>query len=131
MAAGVIDALIRHAREDATFECCGLLIGAGLAVAEAVRARNIASDPATRFTVEPGDHIKARRAARASGLEVIGFYHSHPRTAAMPSETDIAENSYPGVIHAIVSLAAAVPVVEMFRFSATGYEKLQVLRSSD
>jgi proteasome lid subunit RPN8/RPN11 len=126
VAAGVFDALIRHSREDATLECCGLLIGAGLEVTEAVPARNIASDPATRFTIEPEDHIKARRAARASGLNVIGFYHSHPRSAATPSETDIAENSYPGVIHAIVSLAGATPVVRMFRFAAGGYSTLRV-----
>jgi proteasome lid subunit RPN8/RPN11 len=126
VAAVVLDALISHAREDATMECCGLLIGVGVNVTESAPARNIASDPTRRFTIEPEDHIKARRAARASGLNVIGFYHSHPRTAATPSETDIAENSYPGVIHAIVSLAGATPVVRMFRFAAGGYSTLRV-----
>ncbi len=126
VAAGVVDALIRHAREDAALECCGLLIGTGLDVIEAVPARNIASDPARRFTIEPEDHLNARRAARRRGLDVIGFYHSHPRSAATPSQTDISENSYPDAIHAIVSLAGATPVVEMFRLTPTGITRLEI-----
>jgi proteasome lid subunit RPN8/RPN11 len=127
LADGVVDLLIRHAREAAPLECCGLLLGTHLDVIEAVAARNVASDPARRFTIEPEDHIDARRTARARGLDVIGFYHSHPRSAATPSETDIAEASYPDTLHAIVSLAGGIPVVEMFRFGAAGgYTRLQL-----
>ncbi len=116
LAGGVLDALIRHAREAAPCECCGLLLGIGIDVVEAVPARNIALDPTRRFTIDPEDHINARRAARARDLDVIGFYHSHPHSGATPSETDIAEASYPDALHAIVSLAGATPVVRVFRW---------------
>jgi proteasome lid subunit RPN8/RPN11 len=36
---------------------------------------------------------------------VIGFYHSHPRSPAAPSETDIAESGYAGAMHLIVGVA--------------------------
>ncbi len=127
LAAGVVDSLIRHARDESPAECCGLLIGLGNIVSEALPARNIAPDPARRFTIRPEDHINARRAARGRGLDVIGFYHSHPRSAPTPSETDIAEASYPDALHAIVSIAGAVPVVEVFRLGgAEGYTRLQL-----
>jgi proteasome lid subunit RPN8/RPN11 len=118
LAAGVVDSLIRHARDESPAECCGLLIGLGNIVSEALPARN---------TIRPEDHINARRAARGRGLDVIGFYHSHPRSAPTPSETDIAEASYPDALHAIVSLGGAVPVVEVFRLDgAEGYTRLQL-----
>ena len=74
----VVAAIVRHAQETAPEECCGLLLGQGRDIVEAVRARNIADDPATGFLVDPKDHVDGRRAARERGQEVIGFYHSHP-----------------------------------------------------
>jgi proteasome lid subunit RPN8/RPN11 len=110
----VRDRLIAHAREESPGECCGLLLGRGDEVAEARRARNVASSPATRFVIHPKDHIDARRDGRARGLEILGFYHSHPRGAAVPSATDLAEAAYPGCVYAIIGLAADVPEVRVF-----------------
>jgi proteasome lid subunit RPN8/RPN11 len=115
--AGVVQAMIQHARDKAPLECCGLLVGVGDEVVEAVPARNLASQPATRFLLDPKDHIDTRRAARARGLNVIGFYHSHPRTPAFPSERDLAEASYADAFCAIISLASEPPEVRVFRLS--------------
>ncbi len=108
--------IVRHAREAAPLECCGLLVGRGDAIVDAVPVRNIAETPATRFLLDPEDHINGRRAARDRGLDVVGFYHSHPRSAAQPSVTDLAELSYPDHLYAIVSLMAEPPEVGVFRF---------------
>ena len=59
------DAVVAHAREAAPDECCGLLLGRKDAIVEAIRARNIAADPATRFVIDPADHFGAIRTARA------------------------------------------------------------------
>ena len=102
--AAVIEAVLAHAAETTPREACGLLIGAGDMVARAVRARNLA--PAeTRYEIAPEDHFAAMRAARADGLEVIGAYHSHPATAAVPSPTDRAA-AFAGFVFVI---AATVP----------------------
>ena len=85
------DDLLRHAREVAPEECCGLLLGHPGHVTQAVRARNVAIEPRRRFQVDPSDHFAAIRQARAAGLVVIGAYHSHPNGAPRPSETDRAE----------------------------------------
>src|SRR5215510_164974 len=113
----VLARLIAHAREESPRECCGLLLGRGDEVAEVRRARNVASSPATRFVIDPKDHIDARRDGRARGLEILGFYHSHPHGAAVPSATDVAEAAYPGSVYAIIGLGAEVPEVRVFEFA--------------
>ena len=109
-----VDATIAHARQAAPAECCGLLLGHSDSIVEAVPTRNIAIAP-TRFLIDPKDHIDGRRDARRRGLDVIGFYHSHPRSPALPSETDRAEATYPNHLYFIVSLAADEPDVRLFR----------------
>jgi proteasome lid subunit RPN8/RPN11 len=111
---GALEAVVAHARAEAPRECCGLLVGTAPAVLEAAAARNIA-DAATRFLVDPQDHINTLRLARQRHLEIVGFYHSHPHSAALPSETDRAEASYPGHLHLIVSLAVEPADVRLFR----------------
>lgn len=113
----VRESLIAHAREEAPRECCGILVGRGDEIVEAFRARNIAASAATRFLIDPKDHIDARREARARGLEVLGFYHSHPCGAALPSATDLAEAAYPASLYAIIGLGAGLPEVRVFEFA--------------
>ena len=102
--ADVISDMLAHAREDSPRECCGLLVGKGSQVARSVRARNLDAK-ATRYLIAPEDHFAAIRSARAIGLDVIGAYHSHPSSAPVPSETDIAEaDNGPDFLYVIVSL---------------------------
>jgi proteasome lid subunit RPN8/RPN11 len=96
--------MLAHARAEAPRECCGLLVGKQDSVARSVRARNLEAK-ATRYLIDPDDHFGAIRAARAEDREVIGAYHSHPSSAAVPSPTDIAEaNSGSDFLYVIVSL---------------------------
>lgn len=68
-------------------ECCGVLLGRG-EIEIAVPARNIASDPHSRFEIDPQALIDAHRSARAGGLPLIGYFHSHPSGPAAPSAID-------------------------------------------
>ena len=111
-----LDAVIAHARAAVPAECCGMLVGSGRSIADAVPARNSASGT-SRFLIEPRDHIAARRDARRRGLEVVGFYHSHPRSSPRPSESDIREAMYPEAVHLIVSLAGTEPAIGLFRIA--------------
>ena len=97
----VLDDVLAHAQAEAPRECCGMLVGDGTSIADHVRATNLA-EGTTRFLIDPQDHIRALREARARDLDVVGFYHSHPRSRAYPSPTDVAECGYAGVLHLIV-----------------------------
>jgi proteasome lid subunit RPN8/RPN11 len=112
----VIDAIVEHARRERPLECCGLLIGSADEVIESHAARN-SEQSAVVYRVDPADHFRAIRNARAKGLAVIGAYHSHPRSEAQPSATDIREANDPDFVHVIVSLAGAEPQVAAFRIN--------------
>src|SRR5262249_21334783 len=111
-----VDQIIRHARERAPEECCGVLLGLGDRVDEAVNARNIADRPDIRFLIDPRDHLEALRRARRPGLDVPGFYRSRPRWPAIPSARDLAEASYPNHLFLIVGLQSEPPDVRLYRF---------------
>jgi proteasome lid subunit RPN8/RPN11 len=111
--------IVAHARDAAPAECCGLLVGRSGEIVDATPTRNIA-EGVSRFVIDPKDHIDGRREARRRGLEVVGFYHSHPHSPAEPSPTDVAEASYPDHLYLIVSLAAEPPDVAVFRLDEGG-----------
>jgi proteasome lid subunit RPN8/RPN11 len=112
----IIDRMIAHARADLPNECCGLLLGVGDLVHDAVAARNLRRSP-TRYEIDPADHISAIRRARQSGQSVLGAYHSHPRGPSIPSATDAAEMSDPSMTHVIVSLESEPPSVAAFAWA--------------
>jgi len=119
----VVAKIVEHARAEAPRECCGILIGSGTAVSEALAARNIAEQP-TRFLIDPQDHIDAIRSVRGRGAQVVGFYHSHPHSSAVPSETDRAEASYPDHLYLIVGLASEPPEIRLFRLTDGNFLEL-------
>jgi len=117
----VCDAVVAHARETAPAECCGVLIGTAAAIVSAVRTGNLSAHP-SRFLIDPADHLRARREARARGLDVVGFYHSHPHSDAAPSPTDLAEASYANHLYLIVGLAGEAADVRLYRFTGESFE---------
>jgi proteasome lid subunit RPN8/RPN11 len=113
------DAAMRgHAAQDYPHECCGFLVGGpappglgagGVSVSRAVPAANTReASPRNRFEIDPGELVKVDRAARAEGLGVVGFYHSHPDAPAVPSEYD-REHAWPGYCYVIVSVLDGRP----------------------
>jgi proteasome lid subunit RPN8/RPN11 len=120
VASRVLDELIAAARYAKPSECCGLLLGTPAEITEAVPTRNLADDP-NRFLIDPKEHIDARREGRRRGLEIVGFYHSHPHSPAVPSATDLVEASYSGYLYAIVSLATEPAEVRVYRFDGGSF----------
>lgn len=87
----------RHATEAYPHECCGLLLGpAGgppWRVTQMHRAKNLDLERARdRYLMDPADRLAAEEAARAAGLAIVGFYHSHPDHDAYFSPTDLARS---------------------------------------
>lgn len=118
--------MIAHAQREAPDECCGLLIGNGNRVTESHPARNkVASH--NRFQINPADHFVAIRKARAAGLQVLGAYHSHPASPALPSPSDLAEASEGAPVMVIVSLQAEQPELRAFLLHPGGSKELRIL----
>lgn len=110
MPQAVLAAMRAHAARAYPEEACGFLLGtadpAGATkdVARAEPARNAHREQAThRFLIEPLDLLAAEERAQREGLDVVGFYHSHPSGAARPSETDRAL-AWPWYAYVIVAV---------------------------
>jgi proteasome lid subunit RPN8/RPN11 len=98
----VVEEMVQHARSEQPNECCGLLVGTIQLVEHAVIARNLHASP-TRYLIDPVDHVAAIRLARKRGLQVVGFYHSHPLGNVKPSVTDLKGASYRDCLYVILS----------------------------
>ncbi len=111
----VLDGLIAHARDAAPFECCGLLAGDGDVIDEYVRTRNARASEVA-YEIDPREHISFMKSLRTRGRSVLGAYHSHPRTSAIPSPTDVAEAHYErDFLYLIVSLEREPPDLRAYR----------------
>ena len=119
--------IIAHARRLAPEESCGLLIGRASDIFDAVPVNNIAADPTRRYLIDPRQYLHAIRAARARGLEVIGAYHSHPRSQAQPSETD-AEEGFGDFLYVIVGLATDQPEVTAWTWADGNFTPVSLVR---
>lgn len=92
-------------------ECCGALLGVfdkeGNAVVEdilpIINARED-EEQYHRFVITADEYLLAERTARVKGIEVVGFYHSHPDHPAIPSEYD-REHALPFYAYIIVAVA--------------------------
>lgn len=100
-----------HGVRDYPYECCGLLLGRyadnGKFVTETYPISNAREESAkrNRFLIEPEELMRGERYARGRDLEVVGFYHSHPDSAAVPSQYDL-EHAWPTYSYIIISTSA-------------------------
>jgi proteasome lid subunit RPN8/RPN11 len=101
-------AMLNHARTAYPKECCGILVGAengnGRVATMAVASPNVyQGDQKDRFDLDPRAFLAADKMARAQGLQVLGFFHSHPDCDAYFSRTDL-ENSWPSYSNVVMSI---------------------------
>jgi proteasome lid subunit RPN8/RPN11 len=108
--------MVAHAREDAPDECCGLLVGSANRIDEAVRTRSLERSP-NRYQVDPAAHFALIRRLRGTDRAIIGAYHSHPRSAAEPSPSDLREAYDSELVYVIVSLAGVEPEVRAWKIA--------------
>jgi proteasome lid subunit RPN8/RPN11 len=101
----LVDEMVAHAREDLPNECCGMVGGRGDEATEVIRVANSAASP-LRYEMDPQEQYNALRAIEDRGGELLAIYHSHTKSAAYPSQTDVNQAvSWPDQIYVIVSLA--------------------------
>ena len=96
------------------YEGCGVLVGTSEEVTEVRPGRNIRGpeDRARdRYVLDPRDILQAERDADLAGLEVVGFWHTHPDHPSRASRFD-ADHAWPGYLYVIVSVIAGKSVAE-------------------
>jgi proteasome lid subunit RPN8/RPN11 len=124
----IYKALVEHARAELPNECCGYLAGRIVDGVGRVEKRyplvNMLASP-VEYTAEPKGQFAAHKDMRASGIDVLAVYHSHPTTAPIPSRTDIARLYSTEVVCVIVSLCAAEPHVRAWWLSENGYREAE------
>ncbi|HSY10660.1 MAG TPA: M67 family metallopeptidase [Verrucomicrobiae bacterium] len=104
-----LEQLRRHGEDAYPAECCGILLGKfegdGRRVYSIVPCQNACADGrSTHFVIDPREVIQAQRAGRDLGLEIVGFYHSHPDHPAQWSPTDLEEAHWIGCSYLITSV---------------------------
>lgn len=106
-----LTAIREHGVRDYPYECCGLLLGRytadGKVVTETYPISNAREESAkrNRFLITPEELMRGERYAASHDLEVVGFYHSHPDSPAVPSNYDL-EHAWPTYSYIIVSTSA-------------------------
>jgi proteasome lid subunit RPN8/RPN11 len=108
-----LEALRKHAAKDYPREACGVLLGrrqgGPLEILEAVACANANTERAAdRYLLEPLEQLKIEKDARSRGLEVLGYYHSHPDHPSRASATDLAQ-SWEGLLYLIQAVEKGKP----------------------
>ena len=99
----VKEAMEAHALDARPAECCGLLAGDGHTITSVYRLRNESDRPETRYFASPEDLLAAIRRIRQEGQTMMGIYHSHPKSPAYPSKSDVELAFYSDSIYFILS----------------------------
>jgi proteasome lid subunit RPN8/RPN11 len=127
------EALRAHGEETYPYECCGALLGSILSddnhVRHIVRAGNTRTDSAhNRYNIAPEELVKIQRQARKLGMDIVGFYHSHPDHPAEWSMTDFAEAHWIGCSYVITAVEQGKAVItNSFRLAGTGEDDKQFI----
>lgn len=129
LSAEQVESIHAHGAREYPNECCGMLLGRADGdakdVSEVVPLRNLRHDSAraqellpledpgresekNRFLIDPQEQIRVEKEARNRGLDVLGYYHSHPDHPARPSNYD-REHAWPWYSYIILSVEQGEP----------------------
>ena len=103
------DEMREHGERDYPFECCGLMLGrfddGRKKIVETYPISNAREEAAkrNRFLIRPKELMRGEKYAREKGLDVVGFYHSHPDDVAVPSQYDL-EHAWPTYSYIVVAV---------------------------
>ena len=134
LGAPLIEAIVEHARAGDPNEACGLVIGDRPAAEGGVALRfeptgNKAASP-YRYEIDPEDLLRLTIATDDADEAFWAIVHSHVRSPAYPSPTDVALALYPEALYLLVSLAADEPTLAAFRIVDGAIHPVELLVAS-
>ena len=106
------EAVRAHVAEGYPNEICGMLVApkGTRAVTETRRATNANTErPRDTYQIDPREHRAIEKDCDRAGLDIVGYYHSHPDHPAQASRFD-TERAWAGYVYVIVSIANGQPV---------------------
>ena len=109
LSAQIFEKIRLHGEQAFPEECCGILLGknnGGQRVVVSVLEILNAFDEAEkhhRFLITPDNYRSAENAAREKGLDILGFYHSHPNESSSASQYDL-DHAFPWFSYLIISV---------------------------
>lgn len=110
----LIEEIVAHAREDLPNECCGMVGGVDGEARTVYRAANAEASP-FRYSIDAREQFRLMQEIEGAGEELVGIYHSHTKSPAYPSQTDVNLAGWPDAVYLIASLAdAEAPEVKGF-----------------
>jgi proteasome lid subunit RPN8/RPN11 len=99
----IADELIAHARADAPDECCGIVATENGRAVKVFRATNAEASP-VRYSLDPREQYDITMEIERNGWELGVIYHSHTRSRAYPSQTDVNLAFWPDALYVIVGV---------------------------
>jgi proteasome lid subunit RPN8/RPN11 len=121
--------MLDHAKREWPLECCGILTGKEKTVQKVFELKNTEESPVL-YSMSPQEQMKVFEEMEKASMEMVGIYHSHPKTIPFPSETDVKLTFYPDVSSVIISLKEEEnPVMKAFQISkeAIYIEEIEVI----
>ncbi len=125
ISAALVEELVAHARAENPNECCGMIAGYDGEARRIYRATNTEASP-FMYVMDPREQLAIMDEIDEAGWDLMGIYHSHTRSAAYPSRTDVELAFFPLTAYVIVSLAGDDPDVRAFRLTRTAPEGEQI-----
>lgn len=121
----MLDEIAAHAREEAPDECCGMIGAREGRATSLYRARNAEASP-LRYVVHPQDQFKIMEQMDERGEELGAIYHSHTKSPAYPSQTDVnLAEGWPDPLYVVCSIAdPGSPDVRAFAIRDGGVEEV-------
>jgi [CysO sulfur-carrier protein]-S-L-cysteine hydrolase len=114
IARSLIDEIVAYARDDLPNECCGMIGGGDGEARTLYPAENAEASP-LRYSIDAGEQFRLMRTIEDAGEELVGIYHSHTKSPAYPSQTDVNLAGWPDAVYLIASLAdSEAPEVKGF-----------------
>jgi [CysO sulfur-carrier protein]-S-L-cysteine hydrolase len=122
----LLEEIVQHARDDMPNECCGIVASDDGTAVKVFRATNSEASP-VRYSLDPREQYAITMEIEERGWELGAIYHSHTRSEAYPSQTDVNLAFYPDALYLIVSLRNPdEPEVRAFRIADEQIDEVEV-----
>jgi [CysO sulfur-carrier protein]-S-L-cysteine hydrolase len=89
------------------------------------RATNAEASP-LRYNLDPSDQFKIMMTMEEEGEDLVAIYHSHTKSPAYPSQTDINLATYPDAVYVIVSLVEGEEPVRGYKIDDGQVEEVDL-----
>lgn len=121
----VFDEMLAHCREGYPSEGCGILAGNGNHVSQIYKMTNTEGSPVS-YLIDSQEQFKVMKDMREKNLSMVAIYHSHPSSAAYPSQKDVSLAFYNDAVYVIVSLMEKEPAIKGFMIIEGNIKEIEV-----